>query len=142
MSKRAILIDSNVIIYAINSSSSKHKAAQDFLQAQVGNMILAHQNIFESMRVLTHKKFPNPMTPDNAIKAIGNISERCHVISADQGAYHIALAFIKKHTLIGDKVFDAYLAATALSVGVKSIATDNVKDFRIFEGIKIVNPFN
>jgi predicted nucleic acid-binding protein len=82
------------------------------------------------------------MSSSDAIAAINNIAENVHVISADQGAHHIAVALIQKHDLAGDKVFDAYLAATALSVGIKTIATDNVKDFLTFEGIKLINPFD
>jgi predicted nucleic acid-binding protein len=81
------------------------------------------------------------MTSADAVNAISSIAESCHVIAADQGAHHIATAFIQKHLLTGDKIFDAYLAATALSVGVNTIATDNVKDLQIFEGVKVVNPF-
>ncbi len=141
MNNKTILVDSNILIYAINSSSPKHRAAQEFLQTHANHIVIAHQNIFESLRVLTHQKFPNPMLSGNAIDAINAIAEHCHVIAADQGAHHIATAIIQKHNLIGDKVFDAYLAATALSVGINTIATDNTKDFSGFEGLLLINPF-
>jgi len=142
MSNKTILVDSNILIYSINSSSPKHLKAQEFLQSNVSNISIAHQNIFESLRVLTHKKFPNPMSSSDAITAINNISEHTHVISADQGAHHIAIALIQKHKLMGDKIFDAYLSATALSLGINTIATDNTKDFLGFEGLTLINPFN
>ena len=141
MKSGQILIDSNILIYAINHSSPKHKKAQEFLQNSVGHMTVAHQNIFESLKVLTHKKFPTPMSSDDAIRAVTAISEICNVIAADQGAHHIAIALMKKHKLKGDKIFDAYLAATALSVGINTIVTDNVKDFLDFEEIEVINPF-
>ena len=141
MGNQTILVDSNVIIYAINRSSPKHEAAQAFLQEHHGQVVLAHQNIMESLRVLTHKKFQNPMTPVAAIRAVGSIAEACHVIAPDWGAYHVALALVKKHELAGDKIFDAYLAAMVLAAGVDVIATDNTKDFSMFEGITLVNPF-
>ena len=141
MSSKTILVDSNILIYAINSSSPKHSAAQEFLQTHASHIAIAHQNIFESLRVLTHKKFPNPMLSIGAINAINNIAEHCHVIAADQGAHHIAMAIIQKHRLMGDKIFDAYLAATALSVGINTIATDNTKDFSDLEELLLINPF-
>ena len=136
-----ILIDSNILIYAINNSSPKHKKAQEFLQSHIGLMTIAHQNIFESLRVLTHRNFPSPMSSNGAVRAINSIAVHCNVIAADQGAHHIAMALTKKHKLVGDKIFDAYLAATALSEGIKTIATDNTKDFSDFEGITLINPF-
>jgi predicted nucleic acid-binding protein len=137
-----MLVDSNVLIYAINSSSPKHKTAQIFLQANVGRMAIAHQNIFESLRVLTHKKFQNPMPLADAITAINHITMHCHVIAPEQGAHHIAMALMQKHELTGDKIFDAYLAASALSVGITTIATDNVRDFLPFEEVSTINPFS
>ncbi len=136
-----ILIDSNVLVYAINSSSPKHTAAQAFLQAHNGHMVLAHQNIFETLRVLTHKKFPNPMAVNDAVRAINSIAQHCHIVAPDQGAHHITLALMQKYGLGGDKIFDAYLAAAALSAGITTIATDNTKDFQLFEGITLLNPF-
>jgi predicted nucleic acid-binding protein len=138
----SILIDSNVLIYAINSSSPKNLLAQTYLQAHVGKMAVAHQNIFETLRVLTHNKFPNPMPTSDAISAIMNILKGCHVIEPQIDTYQIALALIQKHNLKGDKVFDAYLAATAMSLGIKHIATDNVKDFLLFDGVTAMTPFS
>ena len=142
MKEQVLLVDSNVLVYAINRSSPKHKVAQDYLQAHVGQIVLAHQNILESLRVLTHKKFQYPMSPGDAIEAISSIAERCHVIAPDPGSHHIALALVQKHDLAGDKIFDAYLAATALSAGIGLIVTDNSKDFLVFENIMVINPFS
>lgn len=141
MNVKPILVDSNVLIYAINIASSKHKTAQAFLQAHVGHMSIAHQNILESLRVLTHKKFPNPMSSTDAIMAVSNIAERCRVITPDPVTHYLAMELIEKHELTGDKIFDAYLAATALSIGITTVATDNVKDFLLFEGLAAISPF-
>lgn len=140
-SSKTVLVDSNILIYAINNSSPKNLPAQTYLQANVGKMAIAHQNIFETIRVLTHNKFPNPMPPVDAVTALINIAKGCHVIEPQSDTYHIAIALIQKHSLKGDRVFDAYLAATALSVGISFIITDNTKDFLAFEGISAINPF-
>lgn len=102
---------------------------------------MAHQNIFESLRVLTHHKFPNPMTSMEAIAAINVISDHCHIITPGYEAHEIALALIKKHGLTANKIFDAYLTATALSIGITSIATDNIQDFLPFKEVNLINPF-
>lgn len=140
-SSKTILIDSNILIYAINRSSPKQKIAQDFLQTNVGHLVVAHQNVFESLRVLTHPKFQTPMSPTDAINAISAITDHCRIIAPDYETLEIALALVKKHTLTGDKIFDAYLTATALSVGVPTIATDNTKDFLLFKEVNTINPF-
>lgn len=136
-----MLIDSNILVYSINLSSPKHKKAQDFLQKNVGTLVVAHQNIFETLRVLTHPKFPRPMKIGDATDAIENILRGCTVISPDYRTYRIAWELMKKHRLSGDLVFDAYLVATALGNSIDIIATDNTKDFKRFTEVKSINPF-
>ena len=135
-----MLIDSNILIYAINIDSPKHKQAQQFLQESLGNLEIAHQNVLETIRVLTHQKFSNPMKLKDALIAIQAISKFCRVIYPTQTTYYLALEFISKHKLVGNRIFDAYLAATALSNNIDIIATDNTSDFKKFNGIKIINP--
>ena len=136
-----MLIDSNILIYSINISSPKHKKAQDFLKKNIGGFVVAQQNIFETLRVLTHPKFPSPMRPQDAIEAVDRILKAGEVITPDYKTYQIAFELIKKYNLASDKVFDAYLTATCLSCNIDTVATDNVKDFKIFPQIHVINPF-
>ena len=136
-----MLIDSNILIYAINRSSPKHTASQVFIQSNIGNLEVAHQNILESLRVLTHPKFPAPMKIQDASKAIESILRACRIICPMEETYYITLQLIKKNKLVSDQIFDAYLVATALSNGITTIATDNVQDFKKFQEIKLISPF-
>ncbi len=136
-----MLIDTNILVYAINSDSSKHKTAKEFLKEFQTDLEVAHQNILESLRVLTHPKFAQVMSVSNAMDAVLSITSPCRLISPNYQTVYIVLELIKKYHLKSDIVFDAYLAATALSNGVDTIATDNVKDFKKFKEIKIFNPF-
>jgi predicted nucleic acid-binding protein len=141
MNNQSILVDSNVLVYAINSSSPKQKQAQTFLQDNIGYLVLAQQNIFEVLRVLTHGKFPLPMSPDDAIKAVSAIAEVAYIINPELNTYHIALSLIQKYKITDNKIFDAYLSATAISSGINTIATDNDKDFEQIKEIRVINPF-
>lgn len=137
-----MLIDSNILVYAINFSSPKHKDTQEFLQKNIGNLVVAHQNIFETLRILTHPKFSNSMEVTDAIEAIDNILQACKIISPDYRTHQIALELIKKYKIVSNQIFDAYLVATAISNDIETIATDNIKDLQIFSEVKITNPFN
>ncbi|MBI2327424.1 PIN domain-containing protein [Candidatus Curtissbacteria bacterium] len=137
-----MLLDSNILIYSINSSSPKHKKAQKFIQENTGSLEIAHQNIFESLCVLTHSKFPHPMKINDATRAIESILKGTKVISPSYRTHRIALELIKKYQLISDQIFDAYLVATALDNGIYTIATDNIKDFVQLAEVKIISPFS
>lgn len=136
-----MLADTNILIYAINIRSPKHKTAQKFLKENSSYLEFAHQNVFEAIRVLTHKKFSNPMSLASALKAILAIVHSGSVISPNETSFYTALELVKKHKLEGNRIFDAYLVATALSNDINTIATDNTKDFKKYKEIKIFNPF-
>lgn len=136
-----MIIDSNILIYAINADSPKNKKAQEFLRENLKDLEITHQNILETIRVLTHQKFSKPMGLKLALTAIQAISQSCRIISPTQTTYYLWLELINKYALTGNRIFDAYLAATALSNGIDIIATDNVADFKKFKGLKVINPF-
>mgnify|MGYP001610879666 CR=1 FL=1 len=136
-----MLIDTNILIYAINIDSSKHKIAKNFLEKNKTDLEIAHQNILEALRVLTHPKFSKIMDAQEVADAVLSITSVCKLINPTFQTIYIALELIEKYHFKSDQVFDAYLAATALSNNIEIIATDNVKDFVHFEQIQIVNPF-
>ena len=137
-----MLVDTNILVYAINKDSPKHKQAQKFLKDNQGYLILAHQNILETIKVLTHPRFSQPMKSKPAIKAVLAIAKNCQIIVPKVGTEFITLELIKKLDLAGIRIFDAYLVATALINSIDTIATDNIKDFKKFAEIKILNPFS
>ncbi len=141
MASKLTLVDSNVLVYAINSASPKNQMAQRFLQSNVGDLAIAHQNVLETLRVLTHGKISNPMSIADASNAIDNIVRACQIISPNRLTYQVALGFLNKYGLTGDKIFDAYLAATAIANDITIIATDNVKDFVYIKELSTINPF-
>lgn len=136
-----MLIDSNVLIYAINADSPKHKLAKQFLEENIQNLQIAHQNILETLRVLTHTKYTNPLKLKDALKSILAITKESQIICPTDSTYYITVELIKEHDLTGNRIFDAYLAATAASNDINTIATDNVRDFAKFKILKVVNPF-
>lgn len=136
-----MIIDSNILIYAINADSPKNKKAQEFLTENLNDLEIAHQNILETIRVLTHQKFSKPMELKTALAAIQAITQSCRIISPTQTTYYLWLELVKKYGLAGNRIFDAYLAATALSNGIDAVATDNVSDFKKFKSLKVNNPF-
>jgi len=55
--------------------------------------------------------------------------------------HDIFFGLLKKHKLVSNKIFDAYLVSIGLSNGVGKIATFNEKDYKAFGGIQIVKLF-
>lgn len=136
-----MLVDSNILVYAINKKSPKYKKAVKFLEDNKFELVLAHQNILETIKVLTQKKYSHPISSELATNSVSLIANAGRVISPNNITYPIVLDYVKKFKLSGNRIFDAYLAATALSNGIYEIATDNIKDFQKFKEVKVINPF-
>jgi len=139
--KFKMIVDTNILIYSINSDSPKNKQAQEFLNDNAPDLEIAHQNVLEAIRVLTHISFSRPMSLTDALNAILSTAKSCSIISPDESTYHIAIELIENYKLSGNRIFDAYLAATAISNRIYTIATDNTRDFQKFKEIKLLNPF-
>lgn len=136
-----MLIDTNILVYSVNLDSPKYKQAISFISENIGQLEISHQNILEAIRVLTHKKFSHPKRLREALSSVLSIAKSCSIISPNTDTYYLVIELIKKYKMSGNRIFDAYLAATALSNGVTTIATDNTRDFKKFKGIRLVNPF-
>lgn len=134
-----MLIDSNILVYSLNISSPKCLAARKFLNTWAGKFYVAQQNVLETIRIVSHPKFPHPVSPPAAVEALTNIINAGQLITPAYEALSITLELIKKHKLSGVRAFDAYLAATMISHGISEIATDNEKDFQIFKQVKVIN---
>lgn len=136
-----MLIDTNIIIYAINKSSPKHARAKQFLTQEQNNLVVAHQNILEALRVLTHAKFASPMSFSAAETSVTAITNAATIIVPTEETIAIAIALMHKYTRAANRIFDAYLVATMLTHDMKRIATDNERDFTMYEEIAVLNPF-
>lgn len=130
-----------MLVYSLNEKSPQCLGAQQFIKKNRSVLSIAHQNILEAFRVITHKTFPNPFKIDRAINALELICDGLSVIQPTYLTHELCLKFVAQKKLKGDKIFDAYLVSTMLSHDIKTIATDNTKDFRKFSQIRVINPF-
>ena len=136
-----MMIDSNIIVYSLNDDSIKQAVAREFLDDNVDKLVFAQQNIFESLRVLTHPKFENTFSVEEGLKALGKLSEDVRVVYPNMFTEGLVYDLVRKYQVFGSEIFDTVLVATALSNGVTRLATDNVKHLGKYEEIEVVNPF-
>jgi predicted nucleic acid-binding protein len=81
------------------------------------------------------------MRTDQALNAVERIVRVLDLISPSPKTYYLTQELIIKYQISSDQIFDAYLTATALDNDVLEIATDNEKDFSLFQEIRVCNPF-
>ena len=141
-----ILPDANLLIYAYNDSAEQRDAARKWLKEMlVGTetVCFCWQTITAFLRISTNRKiFVEAYSPAEAIEVVENwLSAPAARIVLPTDRH---LAIFKRVSIDGQvsgpMMMDAHLAAIAIEHGATLATTD--RDFRRFDGLKIVNPLD
>ncbi|MCM8613141.1 type II toxin-antitoxin system VapC family toxin [Accumulibacter sp.] len=139
-----ILVDANLLIYAVNSDLPQHKQARAWWEetlsgaAVVGIPLVV---LLAFLRICTNPRvFAKPMSPESAIAYIDEWLDQPAVRLVGPGAGHWAVLrnLLVQTGMSGNLTTDAHIAALALEQGYSIYSADN--DFRRFPGLKHVNP--
>lgn len=135
------IIDSNILIYAYDTAEAdKHRAANEFLRKAIneGKASLSTQNLVEFYaRITRGRKGAMALDKDYSRQLVEDFVDSLNIISYDENTVLESLIVETNH---GIHFWDALLAATMLENGIRTIYTENTKDFSKVPGIKAVNP--
>lgn len=138
-----LLVDTNVLLNAVNSDSPEHARARRNLESCVNGRevwCLTWGLIYEYLRVATHPRvFRNPLSFDQALKFLGDLtsSGNCRIIS-ETGEHMGILASCAEetHRLSGNVLHDFHTAVLMREHGIEDIVTGD-RDFRAFPWLRI-----
>ena len=139
-----ILVDANLLIYAIDADSPHHAAARPWFEGVLSGttrvglawvVVLAFVRITTRPGILRH-----PLTLDRAVDYVAEWLAQPNVVAVGPGEGHwpVLRNLLKTTGSAGNLVSDAHLAALAIEHGYAVYSTDH--DFRRFPGIEHVNP--
>jgi predicted nucleic acid-binding protein len=141
-------LDTNILIYAINSGCEEHDRAKriyESMLADASNWIISDQVLFELYRGLRSGKIlEKPLTHSKALKQIVFLRE-------DSGVLHCAYETnFWKHLILDftdserkpTHIFDRLLAVTLKQHSVETFYTRNTKDFGAFNFKALINPID
>lgn len=138
------LVDANLLLYATDERSPRHKAARSWLERQLSGeapVAFAWAVLLAFLRVSTsHRVFEHPLRPDRAFDVVDRwLAQPCAVI-VQPGDRHAALLrqLLSPFGTAANLVSDAHLAALAIEHGAELNSCDN--DFSRFPGLRWVNP--
>ena len=140
-------IDTNILVYALDTESPFHLKAIDFVNGTAGGQLkmgISPQVVGELYATITNpKKASRPLSPDEAIHVITSIWEAGNIrrIFPKQETLELTLSLVKRYRLKSLAFFDAQIVATMLDNGITTIYTVNEDGLAVFEEIKVVNPF-
>lgn len=139
-----ILVDANLLIYAIDADSPHHALARPWLEDLLSGTTavgLAWIVILAFIRVTTRAGIlKKPLSSERAMEFVNSWLNQPYVTAVGPGDHHWAVLRNLLHTAgtAGNLVADAHLAALAIEHGAAIYSTDN--DFRRFSGVEHVNP--
>jgi len=141
-----MLLDTNVLMYAVNSESPHHAASAQVLREALTAQIqacIALQNIHEFYSVVTNeKRVRNPVTTSQAHMMATLLLEtpRIEKLSQDHSTTQLALSLAKELGVSGPRFFDCLLAAIAKQHNVSTIVTENTRDYAPYAFLEAIRP--
>jgi hypothetical protein len=139
-----ILVDANLLIYAIDRDAPNHPAARRWLEETLSGTApvgFAWLVILAFLRVTTHPRIMRrPLTPDEALRYVDEWLGQPCIAPVGPGEKHwpILRSLLSATGTAGNLTSDAHLAALALEHGYAIYSADN--DFKRFSGLSHVNP--
>jgi len=140
------IIDTNILLYAVNADAEEHKMAADFLRQAVRSAdqwYLTEGILYEFLRVSTHPKvFEKPLSWKASLQFLHPFlhSPSFRILAAEETHWSLMEEVLSKliHPA-GNLFFDIRTVVLMHEHGIREIYTTDT-DFLQFHGIKVVNP--
>lgn len=139
-------IDVNLLLYASNRRSEHHSRALEVLRGIAGGPSIFYvfwPVIMSYLRMATSPWiFSPPLRPDDARSSVASLIQRAHIRTPGEhdGFWQHFEHVTEGMTIGGNLVPDAHLVALMHQHGVSEIWTHD-RDFRRFDGVRVVDPF-
>jgi uncharacterized protein len=139
-----ILLDANVLIYAVNSDAPLHRKAKAWLERTLSGtdvVGLTWAVLLAFLRLTTRPGvFQTPLSVDTAFDIVDAWLSQPSVVTVDPTAQHVRVVrdLLAPLGTAGNLTSDAHLAALAIEHGAELFSSDN--DFDRFPRLRWRNP--
>jgi len=141
-----ILVDANLLIYAIDADSHHHRASRKWLEQTLSGTTsvgLPYIVVLAFLRLTTRSGIMrNPLPSDDALAYVDSWLKQPYVTTIGPGEKHwpILRNLLHASGMAGNLTSDAHIAALALEQGATIYSADS--DFKRFIGVRHVNPIS
>lgn len=140
------LLDANLLLYATDERSPRHRAARAWLDGLVSRdepIAFAWAVVLAFLRLSTNPRvFEQPLSADRAFELVQGWVTHPSAVLVHPGDRHLPLVrqLLEPLGTAGNLVADAHLAALAIEHGAELNSCD--ADFSRFSGLRWVNPLD
>jgi len=141
-----ILVDANLLIYAVNQDLPQHKLARAWWEQVLSGAVrvgIPWVSVMAFLRICTNPRmFSSPLSPEAAIAYIDEWLDQppVQLVAAGAGHWVILRNLLLQTGMAANLTTDAHIAALALEQGYGVYSADN--DFQRFPGLKHINPLS
>jgi toxin-antitoxin system PIN domain toxin len=135
-----VIVDANVLLYAVDSTARHHESALAWLDPSLAGaeaVGLAWVALLAFIRISTNPSyFPSPMTVDEAVSQAESWLDAPAAVIAHPTARHLAVmgGLLREAGTGGNLATDAHLAALAIEHRAEIVSYD--RDFGRFSGVR------
>jgi toxin-antitoxin system PIN domain toxin len=139
-----MLIDANLLLYAVHEGADRHEAAAAWLTEQLNGsrrVGIPWSSLGAFLRISTHPRaFPRPLSPITAWDRVTDWLAAPVTWIPEPGPEHARILgeLVARHDVRGNLVPDAMLAALAIEHGLTLCSSDT--DFARFPGVRWEDP--
>jgi hypothetical protein len=139
-----ILIDANLLIYAVDADSPHHAQARPWLEDRLSGTTAVGLPWIVTLAFIRITTRPGilrkALSPERAMEYVDGWLDQPYVRAVGPGEHHwqVLRNLLKTSGTAGSLVADAHLAAMAIEHGAPVYSTDH--DFKRFPGVEHVNP--
>jgi toxin-antitoxin system PIN domain toxin len=139
-----MLVDANILIYAVNSDAPLHSRARSWLEKTLSGpdtLGLAWTVILAFLRLTTRREiFQSPLPLETALKITANWLAQPNVITVEPTGQHLRILrdLLLPLGSAGNLTSDAHLAALAIEYRAELCSSDT--DFGRFPSLRWRNP--
>lgn len=139
-----ILLDTNVLVYALNVDASQHQASKAIVQAGFAGdlpVVLVPQVLLEAYAILTDpRRVAHPLAPAQAWAQIDAYRGGLPVLDFSAKVLDSLAVVVNTRGSVAQDIFDAALVAQMRAYGVATLCTFDTEGFRGFPGISAEAP--
>jgi len=132
-----ILVDTNVLIYAVDEDSKFHEGALNLLSNPKINLFTTSKNISEFLVVLTRHNEIDLSTKE-CLDILDSLLVNINVLYPNQMTMKVFYELLKKYNPKGLWIHDVEIASIAIAYEIFTIVTNNIADFKRIKELKIM----
>ncbi len=135
--ENAILVDTNVLIYAVDADSVFHEQAINFLSDSALKLFTTSKNVSEFLVVLTRNS-EIELSSSECLDILNSLLNDIVILYPTPASMNVFQELVHKYNPRGLWIHDVEIASIAIAYGISVIATNNIADFKRIDELKII----